>query len=152
MTQTAYEDMAMPLMGLSVTDVDAGEGDGHVQVTLLVGKGTLTLGTKAALTFAVGDRDSGATMTFTRTVATINAARRGLTYLGNLDFAGAATLTIIANDLGNIGAGGALNVSGVAPFTPPTRVRGAVMPLACGAPGEYSLQTLGASVRDTNVA
>jgi hypothetical protein len=46
-------------------------------------------------------------MTFKGTLSAINAALGTLSYLGNLDFAGADTLTVVTNDLGNRGSGGA---------------------------------------------
>ena len=45
-------------------------------------------------------------MTFTGTMANINAALGGLTYQPNLNFNGSDTLTILTSDLGNTGSGG----------------------------------------------
>ena len=62
----------------------------------------------SALTFTVGDGTDDATMTFTGTVADINAALEGLTYTPNGGYNGVDTLTITTDDQGNTGAGGAL--------------------------------------------
>src|SRR5204863_9392 len=92
---------------LSIADVDA--GGGNEQVTLSVAHGALTLATTAGLNFTGGDGTADATMTFTGTVANINAALNGLTYLGNANYNGPDTLTLNTNDQGNTGIGGALS-------------------------------------------
>ena len=61
----------------------------------------------AGLAFTVVDGAADFTMTFSGTVAAINAALNGLTYTGNLNFAGPDTLNITTNDNGNTGSGGA---------------------------------------------
>src|SRR5206468_5814879 len=58
--------------------------------------------------FTVGDGTSDATMTFTGTIASINTALQGMSYLGNLNYNGADVLTITTNDQGNTGPGGAM--------------------------------------------
>jgi hypothetical protein len=57
----------------------------------------------------VGDGNSNTTMTFAGNVADINTALDGLTFNPDAGYQGFATLQIIADDLGNSGAGGALN-------------------------------------------
>ena len=79
-----------------------------LQVTLTATNGTLTLAPLTGLTFTTGDGTADATMTFTGTVADINAALDGLTFAPTANFNGAATLQITTNDQGNTGAGGAL--------------------------------------------
>src|SRR5262249_38356561 len=71
---------------ISVSDVDANGGD--EQVTLSVANGVLTLGSSGAVSFSVGDGTADATMTFSGTLAALNAALAGLTYLPNLNFNG----------------------------------------------------------------
>ena len=61
---------------ISITDVDA--GGASVQVRLNVANGVVTLGGVGGLTFTAGDGTADATMTFTGTVASINAALDGL--------------------------------------------------------------------------
>ena len=103
--QTTNEDTAKAIFGLSISDPDAGTNP--VQVTLTVASGTLTLSSTAGLTFNAGANGTSS-MTVTGTLANINAALNGLSFLPNLNFSGAATLTITTNDLGNTGSGGPL--------------------------------------------
>jgi hypothetical protein len=90
---------------ISISDVDAGAG--NETVTLSVASGALTLNGTAGLAFSVGDGSADSTMTFSGTVAAINAALNGLGYKGNLNFNGSDTLNITTNDNGNTGSGGA---------------------------------------------
>src|SRR5207248_2052184 len=57
--------------------------------------------------FTTGDGTADAAMVFTGTLASVNAALVGLTYLPAQDFNGPATLTITTDDQGNTGTGGA---------------------------------------------
>ena len=50
-------------------------------------------------------------MTFRGTIAAINTALNGLTFTPTTSFAGLAQLTVLTNDLGNTGSGGALTDS-----------------------------------------
>ena len=76
-------------------------------MTLSVASGALTLNGTAGLAFSVGDGTADSTMTFSGTVAAINAALNGLGYQGGLNFNGSDTLNITTNDNGNTGIGGA---------------------------------------------
>jgi large repetitive protein len=75
---------------LSISDAD----DGTQTVTLAVTNGLLTLGSTTGLTFTAGDGTSDGTMTFTGTIAAINAALQGTAFDPNPDFNGAAKLTL----------------------------------------------------------
>ena len=90
---------------LSVSDADAGAAANN-QVTLTVNNGTLTLSSTSGLTFNGGANGTGS-MTFSGSLANINAALNGMVFNPNSNFAGNATLTITSNDMGNTGAGGA---------------------------------------------
>ena len=90
---------------ISIADPDAGTAP--VRVTLSVTNGDLTLSTITGLTFTGGDGTDDATMTFTGTIAAINTALNGLRFSPTANFSGAATLTIVTNDQGNTGGGGA---------------------------------------------
>jgi hypothetical protein len=92
---------------ISIADADAGTN--AVQVTLTATNGTLTLSGTAGLAFTVGDGTADTTMTFTGTIANINAALNGMTFTPTAGFSGAATLTITTNDQGNSGSGGPLS-------------------------------------------
>ena len=67
----------------------------------------MTLSGVSGLTFSTGDGTGDATMTFTGTIANINAALNGLSFSPTANFNGAASLQIITNDQGNTGSGGA---------------------------------------------
>ncbi len=92
---------------LSVSDVDVGAAD--IEVTLTAGNGVLTLSGVTGLTFSVGTGTANPTMTFRGTQANVNAALNGLRFAPTANFNGAATLTVVTNDLGNTGSGGALS-------------------------------------------
>jgi hypothetical protein len=91
---------------ISVADPDAGSNS--IQLILTVTNGTLTLSGTSGLSFTVGDGTADTTMTFTGTLANINAALNGMTFTPTLGFSGSASLTITSNDQGNSGTGGPL--------------------------------------------
>ena len=92
----------------SIADPDSQGND--EQVTLQVVSGAITLSGTTGLSFTAGDGTADATMTFTGSLAAINAAINVIAYL--VDPAPASdTLTITTNDQGNTGTGGALTDS-----------------------------------------
>ncbi|MEA2840969.1 MAG: hypothetical protein QOF41_2299 [Methylobacteriaceae bacterium] len=93
----------------AVSTSDPDNPSGTEQVTLSVGHGALTLSQTTGLAFTTGDGTSDATMTFTGTVANVNAALNGLSYLGNSNYNGPDSLTILTSDQGNTGSGGPLS-------------------------------------------
>jgi large repetitive protein len=108
--QTVNEDTSLVFSSansnaISTSDVD--NASGNEQVQLSVGHGTLTLSQTTGLAFNAGANGTG-TMTFTGTVADVNSALNGLTYLGNANYNGPDTLTIHTDDQGNTGTPGAL--------------------------------------------
>ena len=78
--------------------------------------GSITLGTVAGLSFAVGDGQRDRFVSFTGSLATVNAALSGLTYVPRLDWHGTDTLNVTACDQGNTGAGGARTASASLPL------------------------------------
>ncbi len=107
--QTTLEDTSLTFStgggnAISVSDVDAGSG--NLQVDLGVSHGLLTLSGTAGLTVT---GNGTAAVELTGTVADIDAALNGLVFApaANFNGAGADTLTITTNDLGNTGTGGA---------------------------------------------
>jgi len=92
---------------ISISDFDAGTSP--VRATLGTTKGTLTLSRTTGLTFTAGDGTADANMTFTGTIANINAALDGMRLDPPSGFSGTTSLTITTDDLGHTGAGGALS-------------------------------------------
>jgi VCBS repeat-containing protein len=109
-TQTTVEDIAVTVAGIVVADVDADEGTGVMKVTLSVGSGSLTvsIGVDSGLTASQITGNGTGTVVLQGPLAAVNATlAAGVTYRGNLNFSGTDALTIVADDLGNAGAGGA---------------------------------------------
>ena len=87
--QTVAEDTILPIVGVSVADIDSSA----LTTTLSVAHGILNV------TAGPGVTGNGtAIVTITGTAAQINAALAGLAYTGNLNFNGADTLTVATND------------------------------------------------------
>src|SRR5690606_28113448 len=94
---------------IQISDADAGTAD--VEVTLTVTNGTLTLAGTNGLTFSNGDGNADSSVTFSGTLANINAALSTLTYIPAANYNGTATLSITTSDLGNTGTGGVLTAT-----------------------------------------
>ncbi len=93
---------------ISVSDPDAGTN--LILVTLSAADGVLTLSSVAGLNFGgggFGDGTADASMRFTGTIASIDAALDGLRFDPSLNFAGGTSITLVSDDLGNSGSGGA---------------------------------------------
>lgn len=88
---------------ISISDADA-SGD-TFEVKLAVGKGTLSLSGLTGLSFSQGDGIGDRAMTFTGSIADINAALEGLAYTTDANANGQATLTIVTRDEGGTGPG-----------------------------------------------
>ena len=74
---------------ISISDFDAGSN--AIQVTLTATNGTLNLSGTKGLTFTPpADGTADATMTFTGTIADINAALEGATFVATPGFTGTA--------------------------------------------------------------
>ena len=89
--RTAAEDTATAITGVSVSDVDGGS----LTTTLSVTNGRLnvTLGGGATIT-----GNGTGTVTLSGTAAQVNAALAGLSFTGNADYNGPATLTVQTTD------------------------------------------------------
>ncbi|MEQ9439569.1 MAG: tandem-95 repeat protein, partial [Cyclobacteriaceae bacterium] len=120
-TETGEEDTDLVFSiangnALSITDVD---GDAQT-VTITATNGTFTLSQTTGLAFTVGDGDDDATMTFSGSVADINAGLAGALFTPDTDYTGAAELTLASAD-GNGGTDDASIDITVNPFNdPPT--------------------------------
>ena len=89
---------------VSVGDVDAGSDP--LRLALSASNGTLTLGNRSGLTFLSGDGVADATLSFTGTLASLNAALEGMSFAPRAGYTGPASLTLNTSDLGHSGAGG----------------------------------------------
>lgn len=112
-TLNIVEDQIPSFLGtIRLEDVD--DFGGTMQISLSVTNGTLTLSGTSGLSFAfsdglgtgAGDGTADAAMTFRGSRSSINAALTGMTFTPTAEFpspslAGAAVITINANDLGN---------------------------------------------------
>jgi predicted extracellular nuclease len=92
---------------ISVSDADA--NGGAEKVTLTATNGTLTLHGTTGLSFSSGTGSGDASVTFTGTLADINAALDGLSFLPSSNYSGPASVSITTNDQGNSGFGGPLS-------------------------------------------
>ncbi|MFM4705379.1 retention module-containing protein [Aeromonas bivalvium] len=110
--QVAQEDQPFTIHGLQVSDVDA--GDSPLSVTLSVLHGTLELAAGSGVTVSGSGSN---TLVLSGSQAAINALLAGgVTYQGEQDFNGQDALTMVTNDLGNTGSGGALSDTDVLPI------------------------------------
>jgi beta-glucanase (GH16 family) len=97
---------------ITVADVDA--NGGIESVTLSVQHGTLKLAAGSGVAVTAGANGSGS-VTFSGTIAQLNAALDGLSYQGLLDYNGADALKLTIDDGGNSG-GAALTASQLIPI------------------------------------
>ena len=108
-SQQVDKNQSLNLAGISVFDVDA--GDGAIAVSLTVEHGTLTLPQTTGLQFTSGDGASDPQLVFTGSLSNVNGALNGLIYTPTFNYHGAETLQLMVNDQGNTGAGGAKTTS-----------------------------------------
>jgi VCBS repeat-containing protein len=103
--QNGQEDVVLNIGGISVADVDADRdpnvNDRAISVILTVTHGTLFLG--ATVPGVTVSGANTASLTLTGNLADINTALASLQYLGNANFNGTDTLTVLSNDRGNYG-------------------------------------------------
>ncbi|MCB0872454.1 MAG: putative Ig domain-containing protein, partial [Thermoleophilia bacterium] len=109
-TATVSEDGTLDFLAatpgeVSVADPDVAAGD--LEVTLSVDQGTLSLFQTTGLTFSIGSGSGDGTMRFRGTQSAVNAALDGASYTPPAAYSGPATITLLTDDLGNTGAGGA---------------------------------------------
>ena len=107
--QQIDKNQSLNLAGISVFDVDAGEGS--IAVSLTVEHGVLTLPQTTGLQFTSGDGASDPQLVFSGTLSNVNGALSGLVYTPTFNYHGAETLQLSVNDQGNTGAGGAKTTS-----------------------------------------
>ncbi|MDA1053413.1 MAG: Ig-like domain-containing protein [Planctomycetota bacterium] len=109
-TQTVAEETQSAIAGISVADLDALVG--NISTQLQVTNGVLDVTLSGAATISSGANSTN-DLTVQGTVADVNATLASLLYTGNTDVVGFAadTLTVTTDDLGNTGAGGAMQDS-----------------------------------------
>ncbi|WP_218510279.1 DUF4347 domain-containing protein [Variovorax sp. dw_308] len=115
-TFTTNEDTPLTLTGLSVADVDSAAGVISVQFT--VASGSLSATSGAGVTATASNR--GLTLTLSGTLADINAylaSALAPVYTPDANINGPVTLTMLTNDGGNTGTGGALTDSETSTIT-----------------------------------
>lgn len=105
-TQTVDEDTNLTITGVSVTDIDSGTSP--IRVNLTVTSGVLNVSSLPGLTIT---GNNSRIVSIAGTAENVNTALNNFTYTGNANFSGADTLTIVANDNGNTGNGGALTAT-----------------------------------------
>ncbi|MFP6619269.1 MAG: Ig-like domain-containing protein [Pirellulaceae bacterium] len=103
--QQVDKNQSLAISGISVIDVDA--GNGTLQVSLSAQHGVLTVAQTTGLQFTTGDGAADAQLVFTGTLTNLNAALGGLVYQPTQNFHGGETIQLSVNDQGNTGAGGA---------------------------------------------
>ena len=105
-TQTVDEDTQTAIPGISVSDPDAGAN--NISTQLSVTNGVLDVTLAGSATISAG-ANSSSTLTINGNVTDINNTLATLQYTGNTNVNGVAadTLTVVTNDLGNTGSGGA---------------------------------------------
>ncbi|MGD8934195.1 MAG: Ig-like domain-containing protein, partial [Gammaproteobacteria bacterium] len=105
-TQVVLEDTQTSIPGISVTDPDAGPG--IISTQLSVSNGILDVTLAGTAIISAGANGSN-NLTISGTVDDINATLGTLKYTGDANLFGIAadTLTVVTNDMGNTGTGGA---------------------------------------------
>ena len=96
--QAYFVNTNLSLSGISITDIDAGNGD--IAVSLEVLHGTLTV---SNLTGVSGNGTSN--LAITASLASVGGTLAGLVYRPNRNYGGPDTLTIDVDDQGNTGGG-----------------------------------------------
>ncbi|EJN33917.1 VCBS repeat-containing protein [Pseudomonas sp. GM84] len=115
--QHGQEDTVMHIGGLAISDVDvnAGNADGIMTITLSVLHGVLWQTATPPAATATPPAGAGRTLVLTGTLAQLNVLLSQLYYKGDQDFntfRNAETLTMVTNDQGNFGDG-PLNGDGI---------------------------------------
>ena len=95
--QTTRGDTPLVLSGASAISV-ADPDSASLQVSLLSAGGVMSLSGTAGLTFSLGDGTADAGMTFSGTIANLNAALNGLVFTPDSGFSGDAGITVTTSD------------------------------------------------------
>ena len=101
--KSAAQAVTTAIAGVSVSDVDLGSSP--IKITLSAEHGNLALGSVLGLTFS--DAQGDHQMVFTGLLADVNNALATLSYTGDSAFSGGDAITLISDDQGATGTGGA---------------------------------------------
>ncbi len=104
--QTVDQNANSLIAGVSVADLDLGTG--NETITISAANGLVSLGVTTGLTFAQGTGSPAASITASGTLSALNNALNSLIYRSNASFQGTDTISLLVNDNGNTGKGGAL--------------------------------------------
>lgn len=102
--KSTNEDTSLTLAGAQISISDPDAGGAVVQATISAANGSVTLSQLTGLTVS-GGANGSATITVQGTISNINSALTNLVYSPDANYAGADTITVQANDLGNTGGG-----------------------------------------------
>ncbi len=108
--QTVAEDTDLVIQGITIVDADAGLANVRVSLAVTLGMVNLNENVSGGLNASQIQGNGTATVTLTGTIAEINttlADSLGLQYRAQANYSGSDVLTVTANDLGNMGSGGA---------------------------------------------
>ncbi|WP_281018349.1 MULTISPECIES: tandem-95 repeat protein [unclassified Minwuia] len=100
-------DQSVAVSNISVSDVDAAEGTGEVEIVLTVGNGVLSVSGTVAVVAGNGTSE----LILTGDLADVNGLLDTLTYTPDPDFSGTDNLDVQVTDLGNTGLGGPLSAT-----------------------------------------
>ncbi|WKN31504.1 tandem-95 repeat protein [Porifericola rhodea] len=98
-SQTINEDATLDFTTANSTLISVSDVDGDIQeVTLTSTNGVLSLSQTTGLTFTTGDGASDALMTFSGSIADVNAALDGASFSPDADYTGSASLEVSTAD------------------------------------------------------
>lgn len=106
-SQTTPEDTALVFAGANGVAIRDDAGIGGMQVEIVPTNGSVTLGSTDPIVFIIGA--SPGTLLFQGTLAQINEALDGMTFVPSANYTGPASIRISTEDSGNTGIGGPLN-------------------------------------------
>ena len=115
---TLAEDQTILLNGanlIAITDDDLNTG--LISVQLQVGFGQITLSPTTGINFVTGNFGPNSTVEFFGSIANVNAALSGLSYVSNANYFGSDSLKIRLNDNGGTGLGGPQSFNTTVPIT-----------------------------------
>jgi hypothetical protein len=139
----------MYIDGISVTDVDVGEGE--MKVTLSTLNGKISLNNLTGLTFIVGTGTYEDNVVFTAKIDDVNNALTHIKYYATSSLATNDTLSIEVDDQGNTGIGGAKKATGsiniILPSGPIVRA-----PIALNATEDLWRNVLGISIEPSDAS